>query len=469
MEAVGRGGMFTMENYEVILRKVLNEKDVGNFENYLKDYFVIVEEIDIDAIIKNHNKFRQLIQEFEKKYMFSKYLIAENKDDEIIFIKLIHSIRNSLRENDKKILYLFPLLIYLDENYILFNSIQSETEELKMASLQILKSFSYEIGVCGIPQYNWEISVINKYRQGHLNLDFINIHNAIDALERGRKIPRNSFIILAAHIMAKNYIDEFVKFLDQKNDAIEIKILIESIAAQEKLKIAKKSKNFLMKFEIIRELIYLNEFYLENTMIDEISEVFIEFSQDIQIWRNFIMYYLSFPTRSPNFFLILGKIFNKIEEKSLLILFESVRLHENIMKGEVEIINSCFIEENMENASIKILYERWKTFINDKKTLTTLIETSYINVIINYIMNVMEDSEFEFEINKSFYKIKEIENFWFETKIDQMTFFYKNMSILYVLGFRAETRKKIEMLDVFGRSNFLSVEIYEIVKENWGF
>ena len=459
-----------MEKYGMILTKLLYEKDRIVSEKKLNNYFEIISKIGIDNIIINDEKREQFIKEFEETYKFFKYQIGGEGIKEKELKELLDALKSKL---DKKIdlLLLLPLIIYLDCNKILYKNLFYNckySKEIKEKVINLFKRFSTKVTAIKLPEYNWEVEVYSEYKNGLKNLDFEKIYKFIDVV---RPVQINPFFDLSLYIILKNYFDDFLIILNETLDPYAIKMIIKRLEKMEKIAVGRKSDNFLVKFEVIRDFLYFKNIKLENNIKNELSKIILDFTEteNVDIWEKFVKFYVLFPTRSPHFFIILGEIFSKINKKSLKILFENMVINTNAQKGEIEIIDSCFIKENIKDGElIKIIYEKWENIINDTNIQTSIILTSYIHVIINYVTNMIDEKVCAEKRDEYLYNIKEIKNHWFKTEREQTTFFYKNLSFLFVFGFGVEEEEKEKILSELKKmGRFLSQEQYLLVSEKW--
>jgi hypothetical protein len=465
-----------MEKYVEVLKEILLENDElfkGLDEEFLKQYFEIIEKLNFQEIIINSDIFNEMIDVFEEKYCFKRYMVAEDASQKYILRKLIHMIKIIAEEDSKKLELLLPLIIYLDYKNILSTDIflnKGVTKKIKIFCLNLLRKFHINIDTPNnLPEYDYEARMFEKYKSNFDKLDFENIYGFIDSIERGGRTLDNPFLTLCSYIIINNSVEDYIKVLNEKEDALEIKLLIEKLSNTEKVKIGMETSNLLVKFEVIRELMYFNTNEIGQELIPKISKIIIEFTNDSKLWRQFIKYYLAFPSRSPKFFTSLGIALPKVDKEAVEIILQEIRIDSSTSMESRSAINNCFSEKNLENIikdSAKIIYDRWLQYIEASNSIQ-IIFTDVIDIIIFYIVYIMEVDEFESNSKNCIRSIKEINNIWFKSKVDQRSFYYKNLSILFALGFRFSVERKSELVRNLKTSTFIEGELLELIETNW--
>lgn len=465
-----------MEKYLNILNEELLKNDklikIVDEEN-LKMYFEIIEELNFEEVITNSNKFNDMISKFEEKYDFKKYMAIDNNAQRNILSNLIQSIKTTATNDRSKLKLLMPLIVYLDFENILSNNIFIEKEnikEIKIFCIEFLRDFHINIDIPNnIPYYDSEARMVEKYKNNFDSLNFENIYELVDSIERSGKTIHSPFLKFCSHIIINNCREDYLKILNEKKDVLEIKLLIERLSDTEKVKMGVETSNFLVKFEVIRELVYFSTREIEDKLILEISKIITAFTSNNILWKQFIMYYLAYPSRSPKFFISLGIALKKISKENIKTLLQEIKINKYINNESITAINNCFSKDNLENLtkdSLEIIYERWIQYIEDEESMNIII-TDVIDIVIFYIVNIMKEDKFEHLYSSCIRYIKEINNIWFQNKSDQYQFYYKKVSILFALGFRLNFKQRNEIIENFKTSIFIKDEDLRLIESNW--
>jgi len=433
-----------MEEYVDILQNILAQTKVDASPNYLDDYFKIIDANGRLEILKNNDTWNQAFSEIEDSYKIRKYEVTHNPDMVADFSKIISAIV-AVKKPNKKI-DLFSLITYLDQSNFFFQHLIDNDffKGIEGNIFSILSSIDIEINMPDISDRHWELESYNNYKKGLRNKDIRQIYNFISAYERGNGLLPNSYINFMVFVLYSTSYNQLIKILEQQEDVLTIKTLVDSLPASKKLKIAVEVNSPILKFEVLREI-----FYFGNTTFDPkgnalVKEIIIDISKDTSFWKQFLMFYLEFPSRSPQLFETLGLALNQLNNKNIEPFIESIKIDKYLSNECKSALNLCFF--NIENESIqqfisKKVFERWLEFIESYDEYTdSILITNVIDIVIHYTNNFIEDSQVIEDIDLIIEDIQELDNEWFVDEMMQTTVFYKAMSKLFIYGISANTK-----------------------------
>lgn len=446
-----------MEEYLEILKEiVLSDKNVICDKEFLYEYFKIIKKIGLGKIIKDDEEFDKALILFEQKYEFSKYRVYIDDSQKNILEKIIYLIKINFKEESKCCTELLPLIVYIDSNnilseYLFITNSNYNYEDVNTYMLDSLKSFIINIDTKKmLPEYDWKLEMKKGYEDGLKGHDFIAIYEFIDSVVGGWKFRYNDFINLFSYIIVKTDKTEYIKIINKKNSVLEIKFLIENLSIEEKLQVASESENILVKFEVIKELVQIAN--LDTILLKDLSNIIEYFTKDIDTWKNLIIFYFKSPSSYPGFFSCLGMIIqNGIEEKFIEVIIKELKFSLHINEKSKESINNCFNRDVLniiKNEFLEEIYTRWESMIlSYEEYVNRIYETEVIDIVIYYIIHIMDDDIYNSKYNKYTSEINEIDNTWFVDKSAQISYKYKRLSILSALKYKTKRLGDDNILD----------------------
>lgn len=437
-----------MEEYVKDLLEIVNKEKLCEIElSYLDKYFNIVESynsLKIENINRDYNDF---FEDFCIEYKISIFDALYTSGMKKILEKLIAAICY-VEEIEKKE-KLIPLIIYLDKNnilyeYLLKNSFAGNLKKYFMEIGQSFKAmFSKRIDVSDL---NWEVEAQKRYIDGLKNNNIKDIYSFVDAFERGCGNLQNSFIDFTIFMLAKTSFEDLIKILDNKNDTIGMIYLLNNLSIEEELQIAVKSNNILLKFEVLREVVYFQKKITIST--DEnnlIQNIIVAFSKDKNIWEQFLSFYLEYPSRAPLLFSSFGKVFSKLEKIKIDDFINHIKLDQHLNQENKESFKIFFY--NIDNDKVKEtllleILDKWMNYVdNYTKNLLSIILTDIFDVIVIVINDFIAKDDIIIRIENSINNLNEIGNIWFNDEFEQRTYFYKEMSKLFLYSFAIKKHK----------------------------
>lgn len=228
--------------------------------------------------------FDSIYEDMEQIYEIKKYSIPYDENSTKIYKKLIFSVINT--SDKKKILKHIPLIIYLDVESILYNYLFKNNYfdnflEIKGIFIDHFKKFNININTKNISKNHWESEAFENYKKGLEEKDFNKIYNFIEAVQRGNSMYE-AYIDFISFIIVKMFFNDFVNILDNTDNIFKINYVLSKLEIKDKLLLANKTKNILVKFDVIRSSVYFqsNNHSCSNLLKDEnelISNVILFF------------------------------------------------------------------------------------------------------------------------------------------------------------------------------------------------
>lgn len=437
-----------MEEYLDILKKIVQNENyvIGNTE-FLCEYFKIIKEIGLEEIVRDDEKFYKALELFEQKYGFSKYGVYTENSQKNILEQIIYLIKTNFKEKSKYCRELIPLIVYIDSNnilseYLFITHTNYNYEDVNIWMADFLENFTVSIGTKKIlPEYDCVLEMKKGYDDGLKNHDFIAIYDFIDYIVGGWQLRYNDFINLFSYIIVKTYETEYIKIINKKNNVLEIKFLIENLSIEERLQVASESENILVKFEVIKELVQIAN--LDTRLLKDLLNIIKYFTKDIDTWKNLIIFYFKSPSLYPRFFSCLGVIIqNGIEEKFIEVIIKELKFSLHINEKSKDSINNCFnsnVLKIIKKELLEEIYTRWENMIlSYEGYVDRIYETEVIDIVIYYIIHIMDDDIYNSKYNKYTSEINEIDNTWFVDKSAQISYKYKRLSILSALKYKTK-------------------------------
>jgi hypothetical protein len=419
-------------------------------------------QIDINILEKYYQLFdskRYLGNDFEEIYndMKNAYNIDlqslryghNNRDEQIIYQNLILAVINETDTKKKK--KLIPLIIYLDNNRIFYNYLYK---------INYLDNFVYDIkdffigtisnsevrvhNIEELSPHHQEKEWFENYKKGIESLNFKQIYSFIEGVERGMGHRFDIYLDFLIFIAYKYFFEDLIKIANNKKDMFEIIYLTNILDIEEILYLALKSNNYLLKFESIKKAVYFNSNnnYCLNLLKPERSlmkDIIIEFSNEKELWKQFLDFYLAYPLRSIQLFEPMSKSILEIDNSCILDLIQAIKIDKYLDDNSKNALNSLVLNiknDEIQKEILEKLFYRWNDFIdNYNEYFGSIILTDVIDIVIVYIRDFLDKTLVIKNINKILDNLDEIDNFWFKDSLEQTNYFYKQMSKLFVYAF----------------------------------
>jgi hypothetical protein len=419
-------------------------------------------QIDINILEKYYQLFdskRYLGNGFEDIYndMKNTYSIDlqslrygyNNRNEQVIYQNLILAVINETDTKKKK--KLIPLIIYLDNNRIFYdylykiNYFDNLVYDIKDFFIDTVSNSGVKVNnIEELSSYHQEKEWFENYKRGIENLNFKQIYSFIEGVERGRGHRFDIYLDFLIFIAYKYFFEDLVKIANNKKDMFEIIYLTNILNVEEILNLADKSNNYLLKFESIRKAVYrkpnnpccLNLLKPERNLI---SKIIIKFSNEKEIWKQFLDFYLEYPSNNVQLFEPMSKSILEIDSNCILDLIQFIKIDKHLDDNNKNALNSLVLNiknDEIQKETLEQLFYRWDKFVdNYSEYFGSIILTDIIDIVIVYIRDFLDKTLLINNINKILYNLDEIENFWFKDRSEQTNYFYKQMSKLFVYAF----------------------------------
>ena len=382
-----------------------------------------------------------------------------NRSEQIIYQNLVLAVINEDDINKKE--KLIPLIIYLDNNRILYdylykiNYFNDFIYDIKDFFIGTVSDSGVRVNnIEELSPHHQEKEWFENYKKGIESLNFKQIYSFIEGVERGKGHRFNIYLDFLTFIAYKYFFDDLVKITNNKKDMFEIIYLTNILNIEETLDLALKSSNNLLKFESIRKAVYFNSnnTYSLNLLKSErslIIDIIIEFSKEKEIWKQFLDFYLEYPLRSIRLFEPMSKSISGIDDNCIVDLIQAIKIDKHMSNDSKDALNSLILNitnDKIQKEILEKLFYRWDKFVdNYSEYFDSIILTDIIDMVIVYIRDFLDKTLAIKNINKILDNLDEIENLWFKDRSEQTNYFYKQMSKLFVYGF---TIDKYELYDL---------------------
>ncbi|RXJ54137.1 hypothetical protein [Candidatus Marinarcus aquaticus] len=408
--------------------------------------------------------FDSIYKDMETAYDIKKYSMPYDDKSTKIYKQLVESVVNVF--DDKKRLKLIPLIVYLDientlYNYLYENKYFDNFIEVKDYFIGTLEDSGVSVDIKSISKYHWESEAYESYQKALVQKDFIQIYNFVEAVQRGN-FMYEPYIDFLSFVSVKIFFDDFVKVLDNINNVFKIKYLLNNLTTKEKLLLANKTKNTLVKFEAIRSSVYFksNHNSCSNLLKDEnglISKNMLFLTQDKQVWKDFLQYFLIYPSRNPQLFLPLADVLSQSSNETINIFIDTVKINQYFDEDSKEALNNSIFkieDDEIQKYIMEKIFTKWKDFIDSYDDyIGNLFLTDVIDIAIVYVREFLPKEVIEKEIKQIIYNIEEIDNYWFKNSSQQGNYLYKQLSKLFVFGISIEKHHLNNLKNEIG--NFL--------------
>ncbi len=414
---------FLNEYYKLFDNKKYLGKDFEKIYNDMKDVY----DIDLQSLRYGYN--------------------IQNEQN--IFKNLVLTVIN---ETDiKKKIKLIPLIIYLDNNRVLYDFLYEKKYfndmvfEMKDFILNTIVNSGIKVrNIEKLAPCHYEKEWFENYQKGLESLDFNQIYNFVEGLERGIGLLPDLYLDFLVFIAYKYFFDDLVVIANSKNDMFEIIYLVNILNIEETLNLAFKSDNYLLKFESIRKAVYFKSnnnkcLNLLKSERDLLKDIIVQLAQDNHIWQQFLDYFLEYPLRNVQLFESMSKAILKIDKNRISMLIQTIKIDNYFDEDSKEALNSLILnikDDEMQKELLNQLCYKWNEFVdNHSEYLGSIVLTNIIDIVIIYIRDFLDKTVALKNINSIIDNLNEIDNFWFKNKIEKTNYFYKQMSKLFVYSF----------------------------------
>lgn len=393
--------------------------------------------------------FDSIYEDMEQTYSIKKYSIPYDDNSTAIYKQLVLSVVNV--SDDKKILKLIPLIVYLDIENILYNYLYDNNyfdcfTEIKDFFIGTLKDSNVFNDTNNISSHHWESEAYESYKQGLEQKDFTKIYNFVETVQR-ENFMYEPYIDFLSFVSVKMFFDDFVDVLNSVNDVFKIKYLLNNLTTKEKLLLANETKNILVIFDAIRSSVYFQSTHqcCSNLLKDDnelISKNMLSLTQNKQVWKDFLQYFLIYPSRNPQLFLPLADVLSQSNDDILDIFVDTVKINQYFDEDSKKALNNSILkieDDEIQKYIMEKIFTKWKDFIDSYEDyMGSLFLTDVIDIAIVYVREFLSKEAIEKEINQLIFDIEEIDNYWFKDSSEHGNYLYKQLSKLFVFGISLE-------------------------------
>lgn len=421
------------EQIKKMIAKISTNLNIMDYdEHFLDKYFAFIDSCE------KINTIWDVCEFLEKKYGF------KNTNEELE--KFIISILK-VNDNAQKI-KLILLLTYLDNKmdfikYLLKQGFFDFLKNDKKFFIDFFQNYRLYINKQDLHEHSYEFALYQSYQNGLDIKDFNSIYDFVDGYFAGCNsyltLQHNIYIGYTAYIYFKILKIYFIQMLDKCNDIFQIKSFIHHCNIDELLLIAMESSNMLVKFEIVKNLLYINPNDLKLKNKNEIDDILLSFTKEEQIWDNFLRFYLKFPQNSSVLIFYLTHIFDKNDLSKYIkdIFVKNIIINQYGNIENDKILIDCILNiknKNNKKYILQAIFDRWEKYIEQSTDYITDI-TTFINItplICYYVGNFLDKKEIIDKVKYYTKEMREIENKWFANSLEQHKYFFKLLYPFFV-------------------------------------
>lgn len=452
MEKTRERGVFSMEKQiNQFLIETLENNNLDLDDSFLDKYYEL---FDNKKYLEKDFDF--IYEDMEQIYEIKKYSVPYDESSTTIYKKLIFSVINT--SDKKKILKQTPLIIYLDVENILYtylfkNNYFDNFLEIKDSFICNLKKCNINVDTKNISKNHWESEAFENYKKGLEEKDFNKIYNFIEAVQRGN-FMYEPYLDFLSFVVVKMFFNDFVNILDSTDNVFKINYVLNKLEIKDKLLLANKTKNILVKFDVIRSSVYFqsNHHSCSNLLKDEnelISNITLFLTQDKRVWKDFLQYFLIYPSRNPQLFLPLSEVLNQSQYDIIDIFIDTVKINQYFDENSKEALNNSILKiksNEVQKYIMEKIFIRWKDFIdNYDDYMGNLFLTDVIDIVIFYVREFLSKEVIKKEIKQLIFNVEEIENKWFKNSSEEENYLYKQLSKLFVYGFALDKYNLVDL------------------------
>lgn len=398
-----------------------------------KNYQEKIYEFSYNSIIGHFIEYK--IYNYDNGNITDQDVINEKLENNIIEIK-------DLKSKTK----LIPLILFLGEEYWKHLMGINYFDDIYLFLLEGFKSLSFKIDFNKTNEFSHAYESQQDLINGIEKKEFKTItHFNINPNIGNHQY--NNFIYLIAN---KYFFEEYCHALDKKDDFTFLFFLSSlehgcTDGFDKRLRILE----FLSSNKSLLLIKLLDDILLQSDNEDFICKTIIEFSVSLELWQQFINFYLEYPSRYPKLFKPLSKVMTQLDVKNVDLLLHGIRLSKFFSNESQEALNSCFLnikKEEMRKYCLETLFQRWLDFIDTScDYFGSIVLTDIIDLVIAYIRDTVDKKVIVQELEQIMYNVEEIDNKWFIDRLEYSNYFYKLITKLFVYGFALE---KYELNDL---------------------
>jgi len=277
---------------------------------------------------------------------------------------------------------LIPLILFLGEEYWKYLIEINYFDDMHSILLDDFKSLSFKIDYNQINEYSYVYQNHKEMINGIERKDFQKIIDFNMNPNMGNH-QYNNFIYLIAN---KYFFDDYYA-LDKKDDFTFLFFLSSlehgcTDGFDKRLRILE----FLTNNKSLLQIKLLYDILLQGDNEEFICKTIMDFSVNLELWQQFVSFYLEYPSRYPKLFKPLSKIMIQLDLKNVDLLLRGINLSGFVSNESQEALNSCFLnieKEDMRKYCLETLFQKWLDFIDTScDYFGSIVLTDVIDLVI---------------------------------------------------------------------------------------
>lgn len=416
-----------------------------------------MDKLKVQEIIGDSNLLHLFYELFDDELPFIKeYYVYSNpptypqkiiEESEVLntayFIKLINSKVTKITDVKSLIpiltTYKFLGLSYDDYNLIQSIDLQIQ-QKLKNESILIVKSLKDSISK-NHGTYS-DLQFVKSYQEGTKAADVKLIYEFVDALERGVGFRAPAFIPEVVMFLLKLDCDLLVEGLNEKQEVLEIILLLNDIEFQEKIDIL-TNPNLINKwclYELFRQILNESqEIDLSQELIKKLSFIFLRIAKsDINLYKEILIN----RKYHKNFILIFANAINGLEKNFIDVYIETLQMntHSNYLEINRLFLNTLIDIGVGENALylFETIYYKWGAYLNELYEkgayISDLVYTDYYYCVLNYLTVTLDEHTIITELNITLDNLDSLEAIWKKNSTVEQSQFFIILTRVYTLS-----------------------------------
>ncbi|ALC84546.1 hypothetical protein AM499_00945 [Bacillus sp. FJAT-22090] len=383
-------------------------------------------------------------------YVYGNYPVYPQKiveESEVLitadFIELINS--EVTKINDVK--SLIPILITYKflglsyDDYNLIQNIDSQIRQnLKNELVLIVKSLKSSISKSQ-GTYS-DLQFVKSYEEGTKAANANLIYEFVEAVERGTGFHAPAFIPEVVMFLLKLDCDLLVEGLNEKQEVLEIILLLNYIEFQEKIDVL-TNPNLINKwclYELFRQI--LNESQkidLSQELIKKLSFIFLRIAKsDISLYKEKLLN----RKYDKNFILIFANTINGLEKNFIDVYIETLQLNTHSNNLELNrLFLSTLIDISVGENAVYLfekIYYRWIAYLEElyenEAYISDLVYTDYYYCVLHYLMEKLDKNTIYEELTTIIDCLDSLETTWKKSATTEQSHFFIYITRLYTLS-----------------------------------
>ena len=445
-------------NYLQLLSYCISMPYAGEDNQIILEMITTMEDhvISDTNFIKNesYERFFQIAKPFtilRSKHNLHKAKSLVDSDLELL-ISTLSWIKKKSSSDLKSFIISSVILSCLSDHSLEFNEIISNVfinrdKSISDRILNVIEKFKLTMRVPdNAPLY--EKDAIKKYLNAEKKNSYSKMANYLNMVERGCGVSCPFIFKYATLYVIKNDFQHFLIILDKKINLLEINMLLKSLSLAQLIQAVKMTKSKLVYFELTR-LIFSDDRSMklsDKEKSDLAESICIFLKENEECKSEFLNFFFKYPTRYSSLMEVTGQAVTKYGKNLLCDIVEIFPM--NLLCKEFDLLLSGMLaglNSSDHHDFLKIIFKKWLSFYNSKSLNPygpSLSVTSIADGARHYFLYMSADEYFEFLCDRVD-NLSSIEETWYSTKINFLTFIEKELSQFTVAAFAYPDKKLI--------------------------